>query len=649
MGIRAWLRARQVSAVPLGLFRIAFALVAMMEILQIYIFRDLIFSAPLHPRLASLPIVGYLLSLPNAPIVALWGLAVASLLVGFHTRIAALVSYVLAVSILGLRIGPSGFGYEADSLLLSGFLVLTICPSGQALSVDSLRHKGRLAARREPFTPPTISSFSLILISVVLGLMYLDAGLCKLASPMYRQGLGAWLPASLPFTNFYDTSWLFPNELISRSLGYFVVATELLFLVLIWFERTAVLAIFCGFMLQAGITLVFPIPLLGLVAGAFYMALVPSAGYARVAQTWQVSAPRIVVYYDWDCPLCRRTAAIITALDVRRAVKWAPVQMGGETGYSLPAGISTVQLLANIYSVDRRGRAASGIGTYSRVFRALGWTWPIGAALRVPWVLSLAERVYESVAGMRRRDPCSDDLCPAPPSKKEANDLSWQLAPYAVLLWCVGFVLLLPSNPIVGHSQVRDYLPLRRISYAARQVLFPLTGITTHAVFMDSHFDRYDRQIRLTYLNGSQSIGLPYIRSNGMVDLRNTGRVWTTWTFRAASPTRSNDEVIRRVGAFASFWAKRRGIDLSSGEILMEERPVTVSLLTWRAGALKSNVASPWHAIGSFVRASSNLWFRTAPGSAGRSPTQVCVNASDNPKCPHVTHRAIVTGQWTGR
>jgi predicted DCC family thiol-disulfide oxidoreductase YuxK len=101
------------------------------------------------------------------------------------------------------------------------------------------------------------------------------------------------------------------------------------------------------------------------------------------------------VWYDGDCPLCRREIALMRRLDRRRAIQFVDV---ADDGAACP--LDRTLLLARLHA-EEDGRMLSGAAAFAAMWRAIPLLRPLGLAARTPWVLALLERSY--VAFLRVR------------------------------------------------------------------------------------------------------------------------------------------------------------------------------------------------------------------------------------------------------
>ena len=112
--------------------------------------------------------------------------------------------------------------------------------------------------------------------------------------------------------------------------------------------------------------------------------------------------PKLDVWFDGDCPLCRREIALMRRLDRRGSIAFTDVADGGA---SCP--IDRAELLARFHARED-GVMLSGAAAFAAMWRAIPLLRPLGLAARSPWVLAGLERAY--VAFLRVRPWISQRL-----------------------------------------------------------------------------------------------------------------------------------------------------------------------------------------------------------------------------------------------
>lgn len=106
----------------------------------------------------------------------------------------------------------------------------------------------------------------------------------------------------------------------------------------------------------------------------------------------------LTVWYDAQCPLCRREIALIRRLD--RAARIQFVDAASAEPASCPLDRQT--LLARFHALED-GELRSGAAAFAAMWRAVPVLRPLGLAARSPIVLGLLERAYGLFLRLRPR------------------------------------------------------------------------------------------------------------------------------------------------------------------------------------------------------------------------------------------------------
>jgi len=93
------------------------------------------------------------------------------------------------------------------------------------------------------------------------------------------------------------------------------------------------------------------------------------------------------VWYDGDCPLCRREIAIMRRLDRRGRIDFVDA-----TGPAT-CPVDRAELLARFHAMED-GRLLSGAAAFAAMWRAIPVLRPIGLLARNRLMLNLLERAY---------------------------------------------------------------------------------------------------------------------------------------------------------------------------------------------------------------------------------------------------------------
>jgi predicted DCC family thiol-disulfide oxidoreductase YuxK len=97
---------------------------------------------------------------------------------------------------------------------------------------------------------------------------------------------------------------------------------------------------------------------------------------------------KLTVWYDGDCPLCRREIQLMQRLDRTQAVTFIDV-----TRSEGRCPIDSRELLARFHA-EENGQLFSGAEAFAALWRAIPLLRPLGLLARNRLVLSLLERSY---------------------------------------------------------------------------------------------------------------------------------------------------------------------------------------------------------------------------------------------------------------
>ena len=96
----------------------------------------------------------------------------------------------------------------------------------------------------------------------------------------------------------------------------------------------------------------------------------------------------VTVWYDGNCPLCRREIAWLRRLDRNGGIDFVNVAAGG----SCP--IDRATLLERFHAREADGPLVSGAAAFAAMWRAIPVLRPLGYLARIPAALWILERAY---------------------------------------------------------------------------------------------------------------------------------------------------------------------------------------------------------------------------------------------------------------
>lgn len=589
-----------ISSAGLGLFRIFFGLVILLEAIIIYQFRYLVF-APREPVLTYILIA--------------WFPFIIMLILGLFTRIATIGNYM---GVLACISSLTTYEYHHDYVVIGVSFLMLMVPMGAGFSLDNLLKKLVRSTNRSEYKVnhqmPYI--YYLLFIFVGIALVYFDSIFYKWSSPMWRGGLGLWFPASMPVAINRDMSFLLDQYWLVYPLGIVTIIFETIFIVAMWFRKLNPIMFLVGIGLHVGIVVFFPIPLFGLGVTALYLLLIPETWWFKVADWLKVKSPRMTVFYDGDCPLCLRTKITVQHFDFRNAIEFKTVQASAHE-YQQLSSIDEKELINDIFSVDNKGQVAKGIDTYRKILFYMGFTAPLALFFILPPFRQIAAWVYRIVASNRARIDCNEEACAIEmpfkdtdvDSIKISRTLTWKNIKVSFLAFVFMGIFALQLFYVVrdssGMSKIAraagygaDQIQLRRDTVDFAKMTCAFMGITTHGVFMDNHFAKFNHLIGVTYIeeDGSET-WLPMSLENGGHGPFAQGRFWVKWTFRVNSQNVRQHILKQGLRQFTREWARQNDIPLDGAKFKVKvkvfDRPAG-----WTKGHLKTQLQEPWQTAG---------------------------------------------------
>ena len=342
-----------VDPLPLGLFRLALGLVLLVRLFTLCLeFNPLFTPNSLvsleDSRLLSgsswiepVPYIGWnLFGLSASPtwaalLLVLYGFSALALMLGWRTRLATLLVFLLTVSTH--RREPI-IWTGGDFLLQIFAFWLLFVPAGAALSVDAWRRQQVRAAE------PVVRSWALRLLQAQLALVYLSTLLLKLGTASWKDGTALFHTWQLPH---YARPW---SASLATVPGLSEVGTfgtmlfELAFPVFIWSRRCRPWLLLLGVTFHLGIELTFRAgPFSWVMLAAYIPFLAPITlrrwlGRFCPGVLRDDSLPgtigllrqgKWVVYFDGNCGFCRRWVKRAQRVTLKQ-VQWRDFRSHGE-------------------------------------------------------------------------------------------------------------------------------------------------------------------------------------------------------------------------------------------------------------------------------------------------------------------------------
>lgn len=224
----------------------------------------------------------------------LFGLLVVAaccLLVGFHTRLAAVVAFVLLVSFERRNVLVLN---AADILLRLFGLYLALAPAGAALSVDRWRR-----ARDRFWEFPQRAPWALRLIQIQVSVLYLFTVWLKLQGETWNDGTAVSYSLRVSeVARFEVPAWIASSALVSNVATYGTLAIETALALLIWNRRARPWVIAGGVALHLSVLASIMVGLFSVTVFVGYLAFTPPDTATRWLEAlrrwlWRSSSPRL--------------------------------------------------------------------------------------------------------------------------------------------------------------------------------------------------------------------------------------------------------------------------------------------------------------------------------------------------------------------
>lgn len=272
----AWARFwfEPVETSTLGVFRIAYGLVLTLWTLSLLPDATSFFSE--DGVLAEGSTDGWRWSLlelsdSRAAVLALVGVllvAAVCVMVGYRTRLATIVTFVLLVSLRWRNIWVMNGG---DSLLRHMGFFLMLAPSGAALSVDRWR-----SARDRFWVHPLRAPWALRLIQIQISTVYLFTVWLKAQGERWNAGTAVSDSLRVHDLVRFELPWSVTDSLLVANLLTFgTLAVELALAVLIWNRQARPYVIALGVVLHLFIEVTMSLGFFSMVMVLGYLAFVP--------------------------------------------------------------------------------------------------------------------------------------------------------------------------------------------------------------------------------------------------------------------------------------------------------------------------------------------------------------------------------------
>ena len=528
----------------LALFRIVFALQVLLFVYHTHVYKALLFDS----------VAGISKSLfPFNALLFMWTVAVLFILVGLYTHFAAVANYVCIILITEVYV-RNGVGSYYDDVLKMGSILLIILPANARFSIDSILFP---AIRNRCNKLHYVTCWILL-----LGLMYFMSGISKVLSPVWQNGLGLWIPLSMPYCKYNTLVDGIQNiKWLMVLLNYAVIAWEIGFIFLLFSKRWHKTVIWIGILFHLGIALCFYFPQTALSCVFCYILFIPDSFWEKVYTT--ISTSQKITVFATDTPHSVRYYQFIKALDFRN--KFIPAYDAYEADLIL----------------NSRHAAGTALSSYI-IYKPLVW-----------WLYAT-----------KHNTPAS----PLPASAIPFIQVSQiNLARFVMLIitaYALYFTAFLYSkwrnpsdkNKTTATTTYRE----RGLKLTPLSMCRTFLGINSKAVFTDKAMLANRTCYAITYTQNGNTLWLPVINYQGLVT-PDTDKKGNWWKLHHFAITESQDglnekNLVRNV----IYLARKQGIDLKSTRFRILERKY-VPPEEYEYGYYAKMYLLPWRTCGFLV------------------------------------------------
>jgi predicted DCC family thiol-disulfide oxidoreductase YuxK len=605
---------RKVDAIGLSVFRIFYAIILCCEIVQLFKFRHIIYDKVPFETIGEIDV---------SFIFYFWFIVVAFLCVGLFTRITTILNYVFSVIIFSSAIN---FEYHVFYAYVGINFILMFMPISRVFSLDSLIQKLKYTQIGKIYkVDRTVLEVNYLgPVFIAIGLVYFDSIFHKLSSKMWMDGLGVWLPSSLPMVTWNDTSFLLNQEWLVKFLGYFVLVFEAIFIFMFWFRKWKLLLFFIGVFFHLGILIAYPIPWFALTIVAVYILLIPVKFWNYISDYIKFKKYVYFFYYDAECPLCNKIIVLINHFDIFNTIECLPVQGNYQNSDSLKSYDEEI-LLVNIHGVTSSGKVVSGYQAYVQLFKSFLYTYPLGVLIGLPGISYLGQKTYNFIAGNRLTERCTSENCfipvysqPIPEEKdiliKGLNRLSitkkfWI---FILLFFSLTQSMMIWFSPFVQEKIVTNESlnKIAAIPYKkTRWMLVKYFGITRHTVFLNSHFEGFNHIFKIVYVDANGRKNVPILDDNGMPSDYVSGIIWRNISFNVITTTIEREKIQDGILPYLKYYKAKEVTGGSNGKFEFYVKEISIPQ-NWQKDFLKQQIQKPWVKVGDCFLENKSVFFQ---------------------------------------
>jgi predicted DCC family thiol-disulfide oxidoreductase YuxK len=599
----------QVPATGLGLFRLLFGLVTLQEVLFLLYFNHLIFD-PIPYMDVEFPMIHFFL--------CLWAVIAAFIVVGYRYQTTIIANYIFWLVFVNFTPMQRDFDGGFDLFMIGANLFLIFLPADKAFSVDNLRRKLiNPFVHYQNYQKPTVSLLAYSLpVMICLGFLYFDSVIHKMFAPHWRNGLGGWLPGTMPYyVSAINMSWLLNQEVLQKIIGYTIIIFQFTFLFFVHIRRLRLIYVLVGMCLHLSIIFTLNIYPFGFGMLIFYTLVLPFSCYRKLAEWLIAKQPSLTVFYDELCPLCNRTVLTLNHFDIFHCIDFKGAQSFAKN-YPALQSIDEKTLLTDLYALDEKNNCYAGVATYAQILIKMRYLALFGYLLKTPGIFQLAEHYYRKIADSRVRISC-DSGCQVSTTQLKptlydrlfaVSDEKLLKKHNRILTKIVLILCLFQLNSSIHYGLLyrlkinMQQTPITAALDAASNALIifsgSFVGITPHALYLHDHFHGYNRILAITYIDTEgKEQWLPFVNSEGRMLAPNWGRVHSMWANIAVTPKIDNRRLNKFIMKVTAFWGINAGLALDKTIFHIKMKKIESSD-EWVYDQLNRNLSGRWVTVG---------------------------------------------------
>ncbi|MES2837184.1 MAG: HTTM domain-containing protein [Bacteroidota bacterium] len=592
----------KVSSKILGFFRILFFLNFFFEVLSLFNFRHLIFDkvSYFEPSEISFTYVFFV-----------WFFVIGFIIIGLKPRIAFLLNFLISLFVIG---SIKSYEYHMFYAYMSVNFLSLFIPLTKSYSIDNLFKKLNYSTIEKEYSNDELvpEFYYFIYVFAGIGLFYLDSTFYKLSSEMWLNGLGMWLPSSIPLAVKTYSLFILNNEYLSKFLGYFTMLFELVFIFLFWKKRFKIPFFLIGVIFHIGIFILWPIPYFAIGVIIIYTLLLQADLFEKISL--KSKTQKLTIIYNNKHPLSVRKKIIIQHFDLFNKIKFTTIEDADKSLNKIDISkINEHDLTFGYYSI-KNGIIIKGIDTIIALLFSLVFFSPIALVLQIPGIYHLTKYLFNKYLkdySDNTNDITSYSIGFSPKENRIDNNKikifknlsSIQIEKYGFKLLFYLLIILQFNASLKSplfRNKLRYYSFYDKYNEATKSITSfskEFLGVTNHSVFIDSHFKGYNHIIKVEYLlpNGKKTI-LPIIDELGMPGKYLIGGTWAKWTFRVSMPKINQDKLSKGIRDFTAYWLHNSSIindPYANYKFIISVKKID-STKKWEKNFLIKQYQKPW-------------------------------------------------------